>query len=275
MFRKKPKQLPQRPRLGQQGRRLAEDPQTPARTLAELARECQDDPYVLSLIARNPNTSGQTLTELAASSYYEVRDAVAKNPRTPATVLDRLVRDRVERFQDDSWRHTSTSTLVAFINREVAKNPNTSPGTLRLLEDHHEEVGGNPNAAPDSLTRIAEYAFRPIKKGDENYYAEWESQSRAMRALAGNPSTPRKVLKALAKTGAVDLVAGNPNASPALLLKIATGPCDWGGDEEEDDKPHRALATNPSTSLEAINILVEAHPRDADFYASRGERQLQ
>lgn len=271
MFRKKPKQLPQRPRFGRQGRRLAEDPQTPARTLAELARECQDDPYVLSLIARNPNTSGQTLTELAASSYYEVRNAVAKNLRTPTTVLDRLVRDRVERFQDDSWRGTSTSTLVVFIKREVAKNPNTSPGTLRLLEDYHEEVGGNPNAAADSLTRIAKYALGPNKYeyGDEGYWAEWEFQGRAMRALAGNPSTPLKVLEALADTGAVDLVAGNPNASAALLLKIATGPCDLGGDEE--DEPHRALATNPSTSPEAINILVEAHPGDADFYASRGE----
>lgn len=87
---------------------LAEDPNTPAETLAVLA----DDPdwVIRRRVADNPSTPPEALTRLAIDDDRQIRRRVAGNPTTPTDVLVALAAD-----PDKDVRSA------------VAANPNASP----------------------------------------------------------------------------------------------------------------------------------------------------
>jgi hypothetical protein len=75
-------------------------------------------------LARNPNTSTETLELLANDKDSSVRFWVARNPNTPAETLERLANDR------DSC-----------VRECVAYNPNTPPEVLEhLANDEDSEI---------------------------------------------------------------------------------------------------------------------------------------
>ena len=55
---------------------------------------CYTDPGVVRAAACNPSVSIATLTRLADDFYPVIREAVAKNPKTPLAVLDKLIEDK-------------------------------------------------------------------------------------------------------------------------------------------------------------------------------------
>jgi hypothetical protein len=65
---------------------LAKNPNTPAETLAELAKDGYW--HVRSNAARNPNTPIETLSELAKDEDWIVRRCTASNPNTPKKQRD-------------------------------------------------------------------------------------------------------------------------------------------------------------------------------------------
>ena len=60
---------------------FAKNPNTPAETLAELAKD--EDLIVRINVADNPNTPAETLAELAKDEDIYVRRRAASNPNTP------------------------------------------------------------------------------------------------------------------------------------------------------------------------------------------------
>ena len=67
---------------------VAKNPNTSPETLALLAN---DEAYnVRSYVAYNPNTSSETLERLANDDYYGIHVAVTKNPNTPQYIKDYL-----------------------------------------------------------------------------------------------------------------------------------------------------------------------------------------
>ena len=115
-----------------------------------------ETPDVLSLsydqklaLAKNLNTSSETLQILATDKNSGVRYWVARNPNTSTETLQSLATD--EDFH---------------VRWYVAKNPNTSTETLKTLatdEDSYVRccVAENPNTSPEVLQSLAtdEYYF--------------------------------------------------------------------------------------------------------------------
>ena len=67
--------------------KVAENPNTPADVLTELAKDRDCD--VRCFVARNPNTPADVLTELAKDSDYIVRYLVARDPKLKEVLTDK------------------------------------------------------------------------------------------------------------------------------------------------------------------------------------------
>lgn len=170
------------------GRAIAANPSTPVWCLRRLAFRQWD---VAAEVAKNPRTPDSVLARLAVTSptsQWAVRAAVATQPRTPPEVLSRMAL-------------YSAPRLKIF----VAANPNLPTKEVdRLLTDDDAYVrgvaAGNPSASPEALARLAQpMADRP-----------W-----VLRAAAANPSCPQdvaeQVLTWLALGGAGN---GDPRFDP-------------------------------------------------------------
>lgn len=70
---------------------LAKNPNTTIETLSKLAKD--DDCDVRIRAARNPNTPAETLAELAKDENWIVRSYAAINPKISAEALDELAKD--------------------------------------------------------------------------------------------------------------------------------------------------------------------------------------
>ena len=66
---------------------VAENPNTPADVLTELAKD--SDWCVRRNVAENPNTPIDVLTELAKDSDYDVRRNAARNPKLKEVLTDK------------------------------------------------------------------------------------------------------------------------------------------------------------------------------------------
>ena len=82
----------------------------------ELARESRDsrvldwlsrdeDLWVYIKVAKNPNTSVESLDRLSRDEYGIVRIGVARNPNTSVRILDRLSRDKYENVRETVARN--------------------------------------------------------------------------------------------------------------------------------------------------------------------------
>jgi hypothetical protein len=71
--------------------RVAEDPETPASVLAEMASD--EDVEVRLSVAQNPNTPGLIVELLALDENPDVRYGLAENPNVPIPILQILAKD--------------------------------------------------------------------------------------------------------------------------------------------------------------------------------------
>jgi hypothetical protein len=64
------------------------------------------------MIARNPNTSVETLQTLATDEYSGVRCCVARNPKTPVEILQTLATDKNSNVRYHVGRHSNATELI-------------------------------------------------------------------------------------------------------------------------------------------------------------------
>lgn len=200
----------------------------PTDVLDKIPDVCQDED-VLTMLAQNPNASDEvilkifdiameqtvdsedyieflwriaglqrlpasTLSHLADSDNWRVREAVAHNPNMSPEVLAQLASDE------------DTNVRI-----DVARNRNTSVDTLRVLANDEEAlvrwgVAANRNTPSDVLAQLAE---------DEDYDVQ--------ASVAQHPNTPDDVLIAMAENfyaaNINRLARNNPNYIKALARK--------------------------------------------------------
>ena len=147
------------------------------------------------------------------------------------------------------------------VRRNVARNPNTSPETLRDLanpeiesnEDVREYVYSNPNCPPDILTAVAE-----------------SSDGSLDRIIAENPNTPPETLRKLATKGRGDnfwlrrSVVGNENCPPDILSDLA---------KNDPELYVRVVAiSNPSIPVEALEFLANDTEKQIRMNVAKNEK---
>ncbi|BCD68907.1 hypothetical protein [Nitratiruptor sp. YY09-18] len=160
-----------------------EDKNLPLEEVKEIFETFQNDMEVVGMVAMNlslrtsvyDREKGKSpiMTELLVA-LSEVPDmgsrwAVAKNPHTPAQILQKLARDEVN-----------------LVRALVATNPNTP---TECLYDFYEDekivrdgISGNPNAPAELLEKLAA-----------------DSDKLVRLRVAENPATPKEVLQKLAE----------------------------------------------------------------------------
>ncbi len=182
---------------------LAKDPHTSVRHYAlkrldldgaALSQLLERDPRLGSSIAENANTAPETLVALAASDSFYTQQAVAKNPRSPAEALERLVNQK----------------LADEIRKLVMLHPNTPQQWLidTLISGSHRDkqtIISRPDLSPDAQMIAAtnssfllrdELARRAT---DPRALAQLASDSASFvrKEVVNNPKTPPEVLRAL------------------------------------------------------------------------------
>ncbi|MBM0744512.1 hypothetical protein JOY44_23370 [Phormidium sp. CLA17] len=185
--------------------------------------------------ARDQEATADVLLIFAENSHAVVREAVAMNPKTPASILEKLAIDPV-------W----------FVCKAVAANLNVPKVGLKSLVTHPLKdirlaIAENPNASIEVLERLVK-----------------DKELDVVSAVAQNPNAPAEILTVLAerKDRVINLVAGHPN-TPTEILEFLVR-------EQPYDPilpPHTLsyhgliqLATNPNASAQILTLLAEKVP---------------
>ena len=210
--------------------RVAENIDTPAEVLEELARSSEE--YIRQLSAEKVLNDrehqlrarfGWLPVEFAKDREQKVRAGIAENPNSPALLLEALANDKEERVRESVAANPNSpvSLLDALakdtdelIRRSVAWNPNTPVAVLEALAKDkalwvRKAVAKNPNTPASLLEALS---------------TDKEDHVRA--SVAENSSAPVSLLKALT-TDKVEIrsrVACNPTTSVALLEALAKDP---------------------------------------------------
>jgi DNA-directed RNA polymerase subunit RPC12/RpoP len=231
----RPWYLLQEPGVRRRARKEAEDADAAPERLDELSHHM--DAEVREAVARNPRTPGETLLRLVAADD-SLASAVLENPSLP----------------DASWE-VLTGLGQGWILAGVARSDRAPPEVLRTVAD-----------------RIA-HRLSDDYAGDEDAFDDSEIGD-ALQALAENPRTPAEVLAQAARLNGertnsdrVDMdeaLAKHPNAPPALLAELA---------RSEDDSAREAVAANPATPVEVLEALASDPEWDVRT-AVAGRREL-
>ncbi|HYW11663.1 MAG TPA: hypothetical protein VE871_06880 [Longimicrobium sp.] len=196
--------------------------------------------------ARDPATEPARLDALSAHVDTEVREAVARHPRTPEATLLRMA------AADES------------IASDVLENPSLSPAAWPSLVETGsgwllERIASSTQAPPDVLrTVLLQVAHRLA----DDYAGDADALDASdvdgvLEALAENPHTPAEVLADVARLNAgrptgerADLdeaLAKHPDAPAPLLSEIA---------RSEDRSARLAVAAHRRTPVSALESLV-------------------
>ncbi len=131
---------------------------TRRKTLVEDPEDAVLSPYwnVRAQLAHAPSTEPAFLELLASDPTPAVRQAVACNPSSNASILERLAREA-----DEIGKHAAT-----VLRRRVGLHPNTSLEVLMMLAERGETsvmmaVGRNPNLTEDIAAVI-------VRSGDRH-----------------------------------------------------------------------------------------------------------
>lgn len=172
---------------------LATDPNTGPRELEQLA-QCSDW-TVRSNVAKHPNVSVKTLTELSKDTVRSVLEGVTLNPKTPASVLLNLV------YSDYS------------VASNIIDNPNVTAEILDKLADSSISgvralVAEDTKTLPDTLSKLANDPDAPVRV-----------------RVAHNRNTTADTLDRLSTDWIIDVlyqVARNPNTRTETLRRLAS-----------------------------------------------------
>ena len=201
-------------------------------------------------LLENKNASPEVIDELVKDEDKDVKKEVARNPRTPAEVLTKLVENEDEDVDVRRLAVKHPSIPVDILTKlaedrslevrcGVAENPNTPVDILRKLtkdEDWLVRIGvaKNPRTPVEVLKNLAE---------DRSLEVKYE--------VIKNPRTPVEVLKKLAEDrswGIRNELARNQNTPVEILSKLA---------EDEDWRVRARVAKNPITPVEVLKKLAD------------------
>ncbi|HLG19184.1 MAG TPA: hypothetical protein VI895_05135 [Bdellovibrionota bacterium] len=199
-------------------------------TPPEILRSMYQDPVLrrktLRALASNPNTPKEILMELAKGNGTP-NAALSLNPNLPKentkTILERALRDL------PSPRENMQSEEIDTI-RGIIRNPQTPREIVFELTRHTDNrvrMVAQLELAKDPVTPV-KYLANLVKADD----------SKVLRTLAANPTTPVSVLRQLADQARLDddtsrrrgvLVAltENPNTPADVILKMETLPDEY------------------------------------------------
>ncbi|MBW4507806.1 MAG: hypothetical protein KME64_15015 [Scytonematopsis contorta HA4267-MV1] len=197
----------------------------PPKFLAQLAEA--NEVKVREAVAKNINTPVESLVNLANDEKPIVRQAVAQNPNLPISLLEKLARDKYN-----------------YIPMYVAERTELSSHLLEVLagneaEQVRQKAMANPNLSKEAIERIlcGEYATDYLKQNPD--------------FLSLNSDSLAKVINLYTKTKShlVNFIAlHQPQVLPETLQEKSYS-LYW--------FERFAVAENPQTSNEIINILVE------------------
>ena len=229
---------------------IAEHPQASASLLERLAENGSE--YMRLAVAQNPNAPEELrirlLEELVVDSQENIKRAIARDPKTPVYLLERLAPEitydrmwtQVERYLGEtspSLRQSieelvatsGPSELIFWLEQdEVFREPilrswervcqNLSAEQLRILGASRNLLRGLRLQQPPELVPL--YGLLALLS------KALESEELCiLQALAGNPSTPVKILETLGQVyphskegnSILTRLACNPNAPPKIL----------------------------------------------------------
>lgn len=210
--------------------------------------------------AEDPHATPERLNELSHHLNADVREAVARHPRTPEDTLRRLA------VGDES------------LATEVLENPSISPATWRDLAAAGsswilERIAERPNAPPEVLRTVIQAVADRLSEefeGDAEAF-DLADVDDILEALAENPATPADVLAEAARLNGSrvpneradhdERLAKHPNAPAALLATLA---------RSEDASAREAVARHPRTSVDVLESL--AADAEADVRAEVAKR---
>lgn len=177
----------------------------------------------------------ESLVTLATDGETAVRAAVAGNPSTPPEILTRLACDAEATVVMGVAKNPSatSSALQAVVDRQGEKRHELNSDEWLLLGcDLLVEVAANPKTPPGALQMLAD-SRDPVRK-----------------AVAGNPSTPSRVLDELARTVHQNVsLEGEPERTRRDRLGRLVDPEFW------RDRILSEIVSNPSSSLGTLQFL--------------------
>ncbi|HST60584.1 MAG TPA: hypothetical protein VLK84_17930, partial [Longimicrobium sp.] len=195
--------------------------------------------------ARHPATEPARLDELAAHADGEVREAVARHPRTPEATLRRMV--------------TADESIASTMLENPSLSASLWPSMVEIGSGWIlERIADSKQAPPDVLRAVAAQVAHRLS-------ADWEGSEDAfdasevddvLEALAGNPNTPAETVVEVARLNAArppderadldEALAKHPGAPAPLLAELA---------RSEDDSARKAVAAHRRTPAEVLQSL--------------------
>ena len=204
----------------------------------------------------NPNMPIEHLVEMAKSKDGRVRREAALSKLTPPEVLATLVNDRAPR-----------------VRLAVAKNPNTTLEMLeRLVQDSDEFVRlaaiSHPKADP-LVTKLYNSTDGDIRRHiASNIHTNPEILAKMVdiepAAIAGNPSTPIKILEKLSKSEkpyVLEELSSN-SSTPSNILRTI-----YNSSKQYPGVLHR-LAFNQNTPVDILQEMANSEYRGLASWAS-------
>jgi DNA-directed RNA polymerase subunit RPC12/RpoP/uncharacterized protein YbdZ (MbtH family) len=195
--------------------------------------------------ARNPDTEPARLDALSAHADGEVREAVARHPRTPEATLRRMA--------------TADESIASY----VLENPSLPASVWPSLVDVGsgwllERIAASKNAPPDVLRAVAARVAHRLSgdwEGSEDAFDASDVDG-VLEALAENSSTPAETLAEVARLNEArspgeradldEALAKHPDAPAPLLAEIA---------RSEDRSARQAVAMHRRTPVSALESL--------------------
>ncbi len=243
-------------------RAVAKNPNTPENILLRLGKEFSDDVVanpIFSIIllekpesnffrlslARSSTLSEELMAKLAVDPDEKIRCAIARNPNTSISLLEKLVEESFNRiFKDDEYEDYDFYPGED-IRAHVSENPKTPPALLeKLMQDESSRVrlavAQNPNAPASILARLAESRMVELR-----------------HAVVRNSHTPASVLEYLAGDSEKDIrrsVKQHSNVSDAALLIL-------GVLDDRSGTPSDVLEKLASDPRSHVRIKVAEHPK--------------
>lgn len=218
---------------------VAADPSTSATRRRELFEELahHEDPIVRRLVAAFAGTPGVVLRVMANDDDDEVRCAVARNPATPLDVLMTIARSSDwEPREALAWNPASTAAVLSelakasdqlleldLLTAVAARRATPTPTLAMLAKSVYEEIREAAQASLAERAAGRHSAHVPATSPSKLAALAEADELWVRAAVAGNPSTPARVLSQFPANSDLSILQGLAcnRASPASVQQRA------------------------------------------------------
>ncbi|HAX78427.1 MAG TPA: hypothetical protein DCY88_22020 [Cyanobacteria bacterium UBA11372] len=181
-----------------------------------------------------PRITTKALLKLAYLNIPEIIEAIAKSPKTPPSVIEKLA--DYQTIRGNSIHFWGT----------LSENPNTPSKVLEQIFTLLQPTFKHPNAG-EYLVNVASHQNLPVNLVEE---LALNKNSRLRAAIGRNPSTPVHILRKLAEDPNITVlkaVAQNSNTPVDILIRFVVNP---------DFLVRMSLASNVKAPIVILESLV-------------------